>query len=189
MFNEFIQNIYRIFFDDWYTERRIVTDTYKIDIGSAQSVNNPRYLIATHQTAARLDAPDKRNNISRFDCLNVRIYFCEIDGLGYPRDNVLINYGENDYIDQYRDLELFYKEHVGEELINPFISYPDMKNNYPIQVIDLRFQVDDITPKKNQLFEEYRNNTANARLFNILIGRRKYELFSDGNELIEVKVI
>ena len=37
MFNESIQNNYRIFFDDWYTERRVVTDTItQIDIGSAQ---------------------------------------------------------------------------------------------------------------------------------------------------------
>ena len=29
---------------------------------------------------------------------------------------------ENEYLDQYRDLNLFYKEYVGEELLNPFIS-------------------------------------------------------------------
>ena len=104
MFNESIQNNYRSFFDDWYTERRIVSDTKtQIDIGSAQSVNSPKYLIASHQTAARLNAPDKCLNISRFDNLNVRKYFVEIDGVRYPRDGVLTNYGENDYIDQYKD--------------------------------------------------------------------------------------
>ena len=40
--------------------------------------------------------------------------------------------------------------------MNPFIKYVDVKNIYPIQVIDLRFQVDHINPKKIQLFEEYR---------------------------------
>ena len=29
-----------------------------------------------------------------------------------------------------------------------------MKNKYPIRVIDLRHQIDHITPKKIQLFEE-----------------------------------
>ena len=52
------------------------------------------------------------------------------------------------------DLKLFYKKFVGEELLNPFISYPDMKDKHPIQVIDLRFQAIYITPKKIQLFEE-----------------------------------
>ena len=194
MFNESIQKNYRIFFDDWFTERRVVSDTLaQIDIGSAQHVNSPKYLIASHQTAARLNAPDKGINTSRFDNLNVRKYFVEIDSIRYPRDGVLTNYNENDYIDQYKDLKLIYKEYVREELLTPFIFYPDMKTKYPIQVIDLRFQPDHITPKKIQIFEEYRadpaNNPNNARLYVILIRRREIELISDGNKFIEVKVI
>ena len=41
--------------------------------------------------------------------------------------------------------------------MKPFISCPDMKTKSSIQVIDLRFQLDHVTPKKLQLFEEYRN--------------------------------
>ena len=190
MFNESIQNNYRIFFDEWYAERRIVTDQiFQVDIGSAQSVNSPKYLYCAHQTHNRSALPNKRNNISIFDNINVIKHFVEIDGQRYPRDSVLINYPENDYIDQYRDLKLFYKEYVGQELLNPFISYPDKKDKHPIQVIDLRFQADHITPKKLQLFEEYRADPANARLYVILIRRREIEFISDGNKLIEVKVI
>ena len=190
MFNESIQNNYRIVFDNWYTERRVVSDTItQIDIGTAQSVNSPKYLIASHQTAARLNAPNKNLNISRFDNLNIRKYFVEIDSIRYPRDGVLTNYGENDYIDQYKDLKFFYKEYLGESLLNPFISYTDMKSKYPIQVIDLRFQTGHISPEKNQLFEDYRQDPANARLHVILIRQREIELISDGNKLIEVKLI
>ena len=64
-----------------------------------------------------------------------------------------------------------------------------MKNEYPIQVIDSRFQADHITPEKIQLFEEYRTAPNNARLYVILIRRREIEFISDGNKLIEVKVI
>ena len=190
MFNESIQNNYRVFFDEWYTERRIVTDQiFQVDIRSAQSDNSPKCVICAHQTEARSALPNKRNNISRFDKINVRKYFIEIDGQRYPRDSILTNYAENDYIHQYRYLKLFYKEYVGEELLNPFVSYTDMKNKHPIQVIDLRYQVDHITPKKIQLFEEYRADPANARLYVILIRRREIEFISDGNKLIEVKVI
>ena len=73
--------------------------------------------------------------------------------------------------------------------MNPFISYPDMKNKFPIQVIDLRFQVAYITPKKIQLFEEYNVDTYSAKLYIILIRRREIQMISDGNKLIEVKVI
>ena len=190
MFNESNQNNYRIFFDEWYTERRIATDQmYQVDIGSAQSVISPKYLICAHQTTARADFPNKPTNISVSDHLDERKYFIEIDGVCYPRDAVLTNYNQNDYLDQYKDGKLFYKEHVGVEFLNPFLSYSDMKTKYPIQVIDLRFQVDHITPKKIQLFEEYRAAPADAKLFIILIRRREIEMISDAIKLIEVKVI
>ena len=190
MFKESIQNKYRIFFDEWYTERRIVTDQiFQFNIRSAQSINSPKQLICAHQTTARADTINKRTNLSVFDHLDVRKYFIEIDGVRYPRDGVLTNYTLNEYIDQYKDVKVFYKEYVGEELLNPFVSYPDLKTKYPIQVIDLRFQTDQITPKKIQLIEEYRANPGNAKLFIILIRRREIEMISDGNKLIEAKVI
>ena len=149
MFNESIQNNYRILFDERYSERRIATDQiFQVDIGSFQAGSSPKLLICAHQQANRSDPSNKRKNISIFDDLGVRKYFVEIDGIRYPRDSVLTNYDLTNYRDQYKDVELFYKDYVGEELLNPFITYPHMKNNYPIQVIDLRFQVDPITPNK-----------------------------------------
>ena len=134
MFSESIQNNYRIFFDEWYTERRIVADQiFQVDIGSAKSVNSRKYTICAHQTEARSALPNKSNRISIFDNINVRKYFIEIDGHRYPRDSVLTNYGENDYIDQYRDLKLFYKENVGEELLTPLYLILILKINILIK--------------------------------------------------------
>ena len=73
--------------------------------------------------------------------------------------------------------------------MKPFINYVDGKNTYPIQVIDLRFQTDDINPKKIQLSEENRNDPANARLFLLLIRHREIKMLSDGNKITEIKVI
>ena len=64
-----------------------------------------------------------------------------------------------------------------------------MKNKYPVEVIDSRFQVDHINPKKIQLFQEYRCATNNARLFMIIIGHRETELISIGNRITEVTFI
>ena len=64
-----------------------------------------------------------------------------------------------------------------------------MKTKYPIEIIDLGQQSDHITAKKIQLFDEYGTNPDNARLFINLIRRREIELISDGNKLIEVRVI
>ena len=89
--------------------------------------------------------------------------------------SVDVNSEANDFLDQYRNIKLFYKEYV-EELLSPYISYADVKNTYPIQVIDLRFQVDHINRKKKQLFVEYRNDPAKASLFLILIRHREIKM-------------
>ena len=73
--------------------------------------------------------------------------------------------------------------------MSPFTSYFDMKSKHPIEIIDLRYQSDHITPKKIQLFMEYDADPEIARFYLILIRRREIELISDGNTLIEAKVI
>ena len=91
----------------------------------------------------------------------------------YPRDGICYDFASNDYLDQYRDLKLFYEEDVGEELLIAFISYTVMKTKNRVEVIDLRYQVDHFNPKKFQLLEEYRGATNNARLFMILIRHKE----------------
>ena len=147
MFNKSIMNKYTITFDSWYTERKISDDgrELQVDIGSAQNINSPKYLISAFQTKART-TPNKATNSAIFDNNHVSKYFVEIAGIRYPKDGILTNFEENSYLDQYRDLKLFYKEYVGEELLQPYISYPDKKYFYPIQITDLRHQVDHITP-------------------------------------------
>ena len=70
--------------------------------------------------------------------MDLRKYYAEIDGQGYPRDSNLIYYEGKDYIQQYKDSKLIYREYIGEPILNPFISYLDMKTKDPIELIDLR---------------------------------------------------
>ena len=67
----------------------------------------------------------------------------EVDGQRYPRDISPMNYEEHDYIEQYEDIKLFFKE---PKIKSFFLSYPDMKTKYPIQIVDLTHQPDHITP-------------------------------------------
>ena len=189
MFNEATQNNYKISYDEWFTERRIISDTItQLDIGSSQNVQSPKYLIGAHQTKDRIDGAISTKIVAIFDNLDLRKYYIEIDGQRYPRDSSLMNYEKNDYIEQYKDIKLFFKEYIGEQLMSPFISYPDMKRKYPIEIIDLGHQPDHITPKKIQLFLEYGADPDNARFFLILIRRREIDLISDGNKLIEIRI-
>ena len=51
MFNEATQNNYKISYEEWYTERRVIKDMIdQHELGSAQKVNSPKYLIRAHQT-------------------------------------------------------------------------------------------------------------------------------------------
>ena len=190
MFNEATQNNYRISFDERFTEKRLISGLLvQHDIGSARNVNSPEYMICDHQTSHRTTTAVKKNNIAIFDTLDLQKYYVEIDSVRNPRDGVLINYEEIDYIQQYKDSKLFFHECIGEPLLQPLISYPDMKTKYPIKIIDLRHQSDHITPKRYQILHEYGTYPDKARMFVILIRRREIELIIDGNKLIEVKVI
>ena len=130
MLIESIKNSFTLLFDSWSTDRKTV-DTLLEDQDDIRSVkkNSPKYLIVAHRTAARTRVPSKAKNVSTFDNSDVRKYHVDIDGTRYPREGVSFDYGINDYIDRYRDLKLFYKEYVGEKLLNPFVSYTDMKKN------------------------------------------------------------
>ena len=198
IFNEAISQTFTLSYESWTTDRKPVDTAreFQVDISSASNINSPLYLIAAHQKTQRPDPanpannlPNNRFNNSIFDGVEVRKYYSEIDGVRYPKNPVMVNFAENNYLEQYRDLKFFYKEYVGEPMLNPIISYDKMKKYYPIQIIDLRFQVDHISPKKIRLFEEYENNPVNTDLYVILIKHREIKMISDGNKIISVEVV
>ena len=81
MFIEATQNNYKISYDEWFTERRIISDTItQLDIGSSQNVQIPKHLIGAHQTKDTIDAPISTKNVAIFDNLGLRKYYIEIDG-------------------------------------------------------------------------------------------------------------
>ena len=130
-FNEVVREIFTLSFDAWVTDRKPVNtgNEYQLDIGSASNINIPLYLIVAHQKTQRENParPPTQFNNAVFDNVNVKRYFVEIEGVRYPKDPVETNFPDNKYLDQYRDLKLFYKEHNGESLPLPFISNLDMK--------------------------------------------------------------
>ena len=73
VFNEATQNNYKISYDEYFTERRVISDMItEADIGSSQPVKSPKYLIGAHQTRTRADTANKNNNIAIFDNLNLQ---------------------------------------------------------------------------------------------------------------------
>ena len=101
IFNESIKNKDTLKYDSWHTERKIVTDgnEFQVEKSSSQNTNSPKYLIAAHQTEARIATTNKGNNIAIFDHVDVKKNFVELDGYRYPKETVLTIYTENDYLD------------------------------------------------------------------------------------------
>ena len=101
MFNESFKIIYTLGYDSWYTERKIVTNgnEFQVDKSSSQNTNCPKCLIAAHQTEARFGTANKGNNSVVFDHVDVKKCFVEIDGFRNPKESVLTNFTENDYLD------------------------------------------------------------------------------------------
>ena len=82
VFNESIINNYTITFGSWYAERKIssVGRELQVDIGSAQHINLPKYLIGVFQTQNRIGVSNKDKNNAIFDTNPVTKYTVEIDG-------------------------------------------------------------------------------------------------------------
>ena len=135
IFNEAISKTSSLSYESWTTDRKPVDTAreFQVDISSASNISSPLYLIAAHQKTQRLDAagnvfPNNRFNSAIFDHVDVRKYYSEIDGFRYPKNAVMVNYGENNYLEQYKDLKIIYKEYVGDHLLSPFLTYERMKN-------------------------------------------------------------
>ena len=188
IFNESITQSFTLSFDLWVSERKPVNTGNECQLGirSASEIRAFLYLIAAHQKTQRDNpaTPSNQFNNAVFDNLDVRRYFVEIDGVRYSKDPVERNFSETKYLDQYRDLKLFYKEYNGESLLNVFITYFDLKTFYPIQVIDLRLQIDYITPKKIRLFQDFEIAHENTNLYVILI---KYVILKEIRMVLDGK--
>ena len=181
IFIETISKTFTLSYESWTTDRKPVDTAreFQVDISSASNINSLFYLIAAHQKTQRPDPANPANNLSNnrfnnavFDHVVVRKCYSERDGIRYPKNPVMVSYDENNYLQQNKDLKLFYKEYVVDQLLSPIITYHKMKDYCPVQIIDLPFQVDHISPKKKRLFEEYHPNPTNSNLYVILIKHR-----------------
>ena len=115
-FNEAISKTFALSYESWSTDRKPVDTAreFQIDKSSASNIISPLYLIAAHQKTQLPDPanpaknlPNNRLNNSIFDDVEVRKYYSEVDGVRYPKNPVMVNFAENNYLEQYRELKFF----------------------------------------------------------------------------------
>ena len=80
-FIDSIKNNHKVSFESWYIDREVVKVGLEcqVDLGSAQNITSPKYLLVAHQTADRKNIPNKQRKLAIFDNLVVRKNFCQID--------------------------------------------------------------------------------------------------------------
>ena len=70
-----------------------------MDIGRSHKTNSPSYAILVDPPLARSENTNEATNVTSFDTIVVRKYFCDIDEIRCPRDAASFNYDENNYVD------------------------------------------------------------------------------------------
>ena len=112
VFNEAISKTFTLSYETWTTNRKPLETAkeFQVDISSASTKNSPLYLIAAHQKTQRPDPANLANilsnnrfNIAIFDHVDVRKYYSEIGGIRYPKNPVMVNSEENNYLEQYKN--------------------------------------------------------------------------------------
>ena len=121
--------------------------------------------------------------------MGVKKYFDEIDRIRYPKNRILKSYTENIHLSQHRDLKIFYKEYIGEQILSPIITYDKKQIYYPTQLFDLLFQLNYVTRKKIRLFGEYEIDPTHTYLFDLSVKHREIEKVTDGKEISGVGII
>ena len=58
-------------------------------------------------------------------------YYVENDGIRYPKDPIMINYRDNNYLNQIRGLKLVKEENAGDQKLPP-ITLSDKKRRHNI---------------------------------------------------------
>ena len=76
--------------------------------GSEPNNNSPNYLLAAHQSLTILGPADKANIFAIFDHVDNIKHFVKKDDIKFPKDSVEVEYATFDYLNQYRELELFW---------------------------------------------------------------------------------
>ena len=75
-----------------------------------------------------------------FDRPPITSCVCTIGSEKYPERGIRMNYGENNYIEPYREIKNFFKNVNEDETLNPFISQKDFFESYNLYVFDVRHQ-------------------------------------------------
>ena len=174
--SEAITKSFTLSIESWTTDRKAVNTGKEIhlDIGSSSNIFAPLFLLPAHEKKQRIDPASATNPPARvtnnrfkdvtFDKVKFEQYVVKSDGIRQPKDLIMTNYP-------------------------PILTYDKKNIYYSLQVIGLKFQMDYVTPKKINSFEENDEDPIDTSLYAIVKKCRENIMVFDGKKISGVEFI
>jgi len=160
------------------------TDVQNFDwtLSVSGGVEKPRWIIVGFQTAKNTNQTE---NPAVFNHLNVERAYADLNGSHYPRDDVIVNFSNNQYSRYYQMIDDFKKEYHGiNNLIGGCqINLETYKDLYPLIIFDVRYQNETLKSQvlATRLKFYFREGVpANTEAFAVILSDRKFKIDSDG---------
>ena len=133
----------------------------------------------------------QEQNSSIFDSVNLSTASAKLNNVNYPAEDIVINFGKNDYAVLYQMFDDFKKEYYGFNSLvgGTQVNFAAFKNLFPIIVFDVRHQSEKLSVGIIDMqlkFKFHEAVPANTMAYVTIISDRVYQLKSDGKNLVMV---
>ena len=119
--------------------------------------------------------------------MNVTECYCKIGSEFYPYDRMNINYGTNNYNEDFKEIVSFNKDYNGlPHNIKPYINHRTFKSCYRINVFDTTYQSDDIGPQPKQLNFKFSAAVADVICHALVLTKKFISVNGDGNKMADI---
>ena len=157
---------------------------FLFDLGMESGMERSQYIIVGFENN---NVNEQTHDASTFDVMNVTECYGKIDNEFYPEDRMNINYGTNNYNEDFKEIVSFNKDYNGlPHNIKPYINHRTFKNNYRIYVFDTRYQRDHIGPQPKQLNFQFSAAVADVICHALVLTRKVISVSSDGNKMVDI---
>ena len=146
-------------------------------------MERPQYIIVGFENN---NLNEQTHDASTFDIMNVTESYCKIGSELYPEDRMNINYGTNDYNEDFKEIVSFKKDFNGlPHNIKPYLNHRTFKKSYRIYVFATRYQSDHIGPQPIQLNIKFSAAVADFICHALVLPRIVISVNSDGNKMVD----
>ena len=153
-------------------------------LGMESGMERPQYIIVGFENN---NVNEQTHDAITFHIMNFTECYCKIGSEFYPEDRMNINYGNNNYNEDFKEIVSFNKDYNGLPYnIKPYINHRTFKSSYRIYVFDTRYQRDHIGPQPIQLNFKFSAAVADVICHALVLTTKVISVNSDGNKMVDI---